>query len=95
MPRFVSIIAPLFVFSLSATAAAEERQAAPKREAVVAKVTTPRTASAAKPSDPGRVLELKVQPSKLVLTGPTDSRRLLISAQLATGAKSISHAARS
>src|SRR5207342_2089455 len=31
--------------------------------------------------------ELKVQPTKLVLTGPTDSRRLLISAKLADGSQ--------
>jgi hypothetical protein len=30
---------------------------------------------------------LKVQPTKLVLTGPTDSRRLLISARLADGSQ--------
>jgi uncharacterized protein DUF1549/uncharacterized protein DUF1553 len=85
MVRFVLMILLSLAIALPKGALAEARLPVPKRDVAPAKVTARRIAPAAKPSDPGKVVELKVQPSKLVLTGPTDSRRLLISAQLADG----------
>ena len=73
-------------FAVPKAAVAETRQT-PKREVAMAKETASRPTPAAKPSDPGKAVELKVQPTKLVLTGPTDARRLLISARLADGSQ--------
>lgn len=74
-------------FALPKAVVTEAQRPAPKQQVAMAKVTASRPTPAAKPSDPGKVVELKVQPTKLVLTGPTDSRRLLISARLADGSQ--------
>ncbi|MCI0628498.1 MAG: DUF1549 domain-containing protein [Acidobacteria bacterium] len=87
MVRTALLILLYLPFAVPRAAVAEAQQSAPKRQLAMAKGTTSRTAPAAKPSDPSKAVELKVQPTKLVLTGPTDSRRLLISARLADGSQ--------
>ena len=74
-------------FAVPSAAVAEVKQPVPKRDVAMAKVAASRPTPAAKPSDPSKAVGLKVQPTKLVLTGPTDSRRLLISARLADGSQ--------
>lgn len=57
------------------------------REIVSAKTTASARTQAARNTGRGAQLALKVQPSKLVLAGPMDMRRLLVSAQLADGSQ--------
>src|SRR5262245_65848097 len=49
------------------------------------KATASCSAPLSKPADVDKMVELKIQPSKLVLNGLTDARRLLVSARLADG----------
>src|SRR5215471_5809667 len=79
MVRSAQIASTILSIALTGSALAEERKP------VVAKSTAPTSHVSAKPSNPDKMVELKVQPPSLVLNGLTDARRLLVSARLADG----------
>lgn len=62
-----------------------ELAAEAQKPVALTKAPAPQSAPVARPADPDKVVALEVQPPKLVLTGPADSRRFLISARLTDG----------